>query len=110
MNVKNTIHTYCIQKSIENFNNLIRCERTDNQYERGCDLADMTCTIYNKKLRLGLCVCINEQNTRLPLLFRNVSETSLISPGRTERAITINIIITIRLPCVLGVMSILTLD
>lgn len=45
-------------------------------------------------------------NFTIPFRFLSVSDTSVTKPGSTANAMTINNIITIRLACVFGVISI----
>lgn len=62
-----------------------------------------------KRFLLRICTLrVLVKETTLPLRFLNVSDTSVTKPGRTDNAMTINNIMTMRLACVFGVMSIET--
>ena len=93
---------YGIQKTIQDLYDLIRCKCTNDQYKWRRSSTNMTFTLYRHHINLG---SVWYANKTLPFLLRNVSETSLIRPGSTDKAITINNIMTMRLPCVFGVIS-----
>lgn len=99
---------FCIQEAIQNFDHLIRCERTHNQDEGRCATSTNVSFALCKTIRFEKRASECMSNTNLPLRFLSVSDTSVTKPGRTDNAMMINNIITMRLACVFGVMSIET--